>query len=305
MLREYAQHDKVLMVFVAVLLMLSRAAPVWSAKPQAATTQPLVLRIAADPNDLPFSNDKLEGFENKIAALIAQDLGATIDYTWWAQRRGFFRDTVKHGEAEIVMGVPAENFERVIPTRPYYRSTYVFVTRHDRNLRITSFDDPVLRNLRIGVTLVGGNSSTPPAQALADRGIVQNLVGYSIYSDYREPNPTAQIIRDVADGKIDVAAVWGPLGGYFARRQTVPLDVWPLASSGEASTPFAYSISVGVKRSKPELKNRIDEVLARRKPEIDRILAEYNVPRAAAAPATQPVAARGENGRGNVESGSH
>src|SRR3954447_25014488 len=120
-----------------VLVMLMAAGTLWSATPQAATTQPLVLHIAADPNNLPFSNDKLEGFENKIAALVASDLKATIEYNWWAQRRGFFRDAVKHGPSDIVMGVPA-NFERVIPTRPYYRSTYCFVYRNSAPAQIRS-----------------------------------------------------------------------------------------------------------------------------------------------------------------------
>src|SRR5437870_4374226 len=119
-----------------------------AARAESPATQPLVLHIAADPNNLPFSNDRQEGFENKIALLIAKDLGATIEYTWWAQRRGFFRDAVKHGESDIVLGVPAD-FERVIPTRPYYRSTYVFVTRKERALDLHSFDDPVLRKLKI------------------------------------------------------------------------------------------------------------------------------------------------------------
>lgn len=249
-------------------------------------TQPLVLHIAADPNNLPFSNEKREGFENKIAQLIADDLGATIDYTWWAQRRGFFREAVKHGESEIVMGVPTQ-LERTVPTRPYYRSTYVFVAQKDRNLGdMNSFDDPRLRDLKIGVTLVGGSNNPPPGQALANRGIVNNVVGYSIYNvDYRLPNPTSKIIEDVAAGKIDVAIVWGPLGGYFANLQQqtaqTPMTVTPVSAESEASTPFAYSISIGLKRSiaASGMKERINEVLARRQEEIDRILDEYHVPR--------------------------
>jgi mxaJ protein len=143
------------------------------------------------------------------------------------------------------------------------------------------------------VPLTGGNSITPPAQALADRGIVGNIVGYSIYTaDYRDANPSSRIVRDAADDVIDAACVWGPLGGYFASRQKVAMDMTPVASAAEASTPFAYSISVGVKRGNAGLKRRIDEVLERRQAEIDRILDEYRVPRLplTAAASTQPTA---------------
>ncbi|HSV13340.1 MAG TPA: quinoprotein dehydrogenase-associated putative ABC transporter substrate-binding protein [Tepidisphaeraceae bacterium] len=254
----------------------------------AATTQPLVLRIAADPNNMPFSNDREEGFENRIAKLIADDLGARIEYTWWAQRRGFFRDAIKHGESDVVLGVPAENFQRVLPTRPYYRSTYVFVYRADRGLDIRSFDDPALRKLKIGVPLVGGSSNSPPGQALADRGIIDNIVGFSLYNDYRTSNPAAEMIHAVANGAIDVAVIWGPIGGYFAPRETAaPLKVVPVNAPPELSTPFAYDIAIGIKRGHAELTGRINDILARRRSDIERILDEYGVPRLPIAAATE------------------
>ncbi len=264
----------------SLALTLLVAAPVWAASPASQPASRPVLHIVADPNNLPFSNERREGFENKIAQLIADDLGATIDYTWWAQRRGFFREAVKHGTSDIVMGVPAE-MDRVLRTRPYFRSSYVFVYRADATTKPASFDDPAMRHLKVGVPLVGGGNNSPPAQALGDRGMVDNLVGYSVYTDYREPDPAAQIIRDVAERKIDVAIVWGPLGGYFAKKQSTPMEVIPVPSSVRSSTPFAFDICVGVKRSKPELKEEIDRVLARHKREVDRILEEYGVPRTA------------------------
>ena len=178
-----------------------------------------VLRIAADPNNLPFSNDKLEGFENKIAALIARELGVEIEYTWRAQRRGFFRETLKEGSIDLVMGVPSD-FERALTTEPYYRSTYAFVSRKDKNLHVQSFDDPRLRQLKVGVLLIGDDgANTPPAHALAERNIVTNVVGFTIYGDYKEPNPPARIISAVAKSDVDVAVVWGPLAGFFAKKQ--------------------------------------------------------------------------------------
>src|SRR3954467_10608712 len=182
------------------------------------------LRVCADPNNLPFSNEHLEGFENKIAALIAEELHADVSYTWWAQRRGFVRNTLKANDCDLVAGT-AQGPPMVAPTKPYYRSTYVFVTRPDTR-EVTSFDDPALRSLKIGVHLIGDDGfNVPPAHALARRGIVANVRGYSIYGDYAEPNPPARLIDAVATGEIDVAVAWGPLAGYFAGLQQPPLRV--------------------------------------------------------------------------------
>src|SRR5581483_1249741 len=150
-----------------------------------------VLRVCADPNNLPFSNERGEGFENKLAELAAGELGAKINYTWWAQRRGFVRNTLREGLCDVVVGVPV-GFDPLLTTQPYYRSTYVFVTRRDRGLALKSLDDPRLRSLRIGVHLIGNDGfNVPPAHGLARRGMVTNVVGYTIYGDYRDPNPPA------------------------------------------------------------------------------------------------------------------
>ncbi|HEX4440600.1 MAG TPA: substrate-binding domain-containing protein [Thermoanaerobaculia bacterium] len=247
------------------------------------------LRVCADPNNLPFSNRRLEGFENKIADLLARDLGARVSYTWWAQRRGFFRNTVKAGLCDVVLGVPT-GMEMVATTRPYYRSTYVFVYRADRGLDLRTLDDPVLKTLRIGVQLAGDDyANTPPAHALSRRGIVANVVGFTLYGDYAAANPPARIVEAVARGEVDVAIVWGPLAGYFARRQRVPLRVVPVSPSIDPpSMPFVFDIAVGVRRKDEDLKKKIDAFLERRRPEIDAILDAYGVPRvpaAAAAPA--------------------
>jgi mxaJ protein len=234
------------------------------------------LRIAADPNNLPFSNDRLEGFENKIAALIAPELGMEIQYVWHAQRRGFFRESLKEGNCDLVMGVPA-HFERALTTKPYYRSRYVFVSRADRGLALKTLDDPALRTLRIGVQLIGDDGmNTPPAHALTERGIVTNLVGFTLYGDYAEPNPPARIIDAVAKGQIDLAVVWGPLAGYFAKREPVKLEIVPTPNIEEL--PLSFAISVGVKKGNKELRDRVDEALAKKRAEIDAILREYGVP---------------------------
>jgi mxaJ protein len=235
-----------------------------------------ILRIAADPNNLPFSNQRLEGFENKIASLIADELGMRLEYVWHAQRRGFFRETLKEGDCDLVMGVP-DHFERALTTKPYYRSSYVFLTKRNGGLNLKSLDDPKLRELRIGVNLIGDDGmNTPPAHALTERGMITNLVGFTLYGDYALPNPPARIVEAVAAGNIDVAIVWGPFAGFFGRRQNVPLEITPLPKDGDL--PFQFAISVGVKKGKKELRDRIDEVLARRKVEINGILRDYGVP---------------------------
>lgn len=239
------------------------------------------LRVCADPNNLPFSNDRLEGFENEIAALVARDLGATVRYEWWVQRRGFVRNTLNAGTCDVVMGVPS-SFELVLATRPYYRSTYVFVSREDRGLSVRSFDDPALRRLRIGVQMIGDDfANAPPAHALAGRGMIDNVVGYSVYGDYSQPNPPARIVDAVTAGEVDLAVVWGPLAGYFARRQPVPLDLVPVSPQIDLPfLPFVFDISMGVRRGDEAFRDELNGILERRQAEIEEILDRYGVPRA-------------------------
>jgi mxaJ protein len=244
-----------------------------------------VLRVAADPNNLPFSNERGEGFENKLVELIAREMGATIEYTWWAQRRGFFRNNFKEGNCDLVAGVPAR-FDPLLTSTPYYRSTYVLVSRADRGLAIRSLDDPALRELTIGVQMVGDDfANTPPAHALAHRGIVANVRGFTLYGDYREPSPPSRIITAVVTGEVDVAIVWGPLAGYFAKSADVPLTLTPLPDKDAVSDlAFAFSISVGVRRSDKMLRDEVNAILVRKRTEIDALLLAYGVPRAQTAP---------------------
>jgi quinoprotein dehydrogenase-associated probable ABC transporter substrate-binding protein len=245
--------------------------------------QPLLprqLRVCADPNNLPFSNERLEGFENKLAELIAHDLNATLTYTWWAQRRGFIRHTLQAAACDLWMGVP-QRLDAVLTTSPYYRSTYVFVYRPEDGLAVHSLDDPILRTIKIAVQLIGNDSAnSPPAHALARRHITQNVVGYSVYGDYAQPNPTARIIEAVATGAVDVAVVWGPIAGYFARLQPVPLTVVPVTPSRDSpALPFVFDIALGVRRGEEAFRAELDAILQRRRPEIHRLLDEYGVPR--------------------------
>jgi mxaJ protein len=179
----------------------------------------------------------------------------------------------------VVLSVPS-TLRSVLTTQPYYRSTYVFLTREDRRLTIESFDDPRLARLRIGVQLVGDGANTPPMEALARRGLARNLVGYTVFGDYSEPNPPARIVDAVARGEVDVALVWGPLAGFFAKRSSVPLAIRPVpeaASPGEVSS--AFSISLGVRKGDETRRAILDRILRERRAEIEQILADYGVPR--------------------------
>jgi mxaJ protein len=247
------------------------------------------LRVCADPNNLPFSNQRLEGFENKVAQLIADDLDATVTYTWHPQGRGFIRNTLTARRCDLVIGVPSA-YDLVLATRPYYRSTYVFVSAKSRDLRLTSFDDPLLSRLRIGLDEIGEDgANTPPALTLARRGIVGNIVGFKMWDVDSVENPQGRIIDAVASGDIDVAIVWGPLGGYFARRYRSALDVVPVSvTTGRPVFPFVYDISIGVRPGDDALKRELESVLDRRRGDIERILEEYGVPLVAATAASQP-----------------
>jgi len=238
-----------------------------------------VLRVTADPNNLPFTNEKREGFENKIADLIARDLDADLQYTWRAQRRGFFRETLKAGNCDLILGVPA-GFERALTTAPYYRSSYVFVSRKDRGLDVRTFDDPRLKTLKIAVQLIGDDGvNPPPAHALAARGIVDNIQGFTVYGDYAQENPPARIVDAVARGDVDLAVAWGPMAGYFARKNG-DLEIAPVEPEVDSTgLPMVFDIAMGVRRGDEALKREIDAILKRRSEEIGAILGEYGVPR--------------------------
>src|SRR3954466_9484850 len=236
------------------------------------------IKVCSDPNNLPFSNQQQQGFENKIADLVAHDLNAKLSYTWWAQHRGFVRNSLNAHECDLLIGVPA-SFERTFNTVPYYRSTYVFVTRHDRHLNIRSFDDPALKRLTIGVQMIGDDfTNTPPAHALTQRGMVRNVVGYSVFGDYARPSPLSTIVDAVDRGDVDTAVVWGPAAGYFARDRA--LDLAPVTPRADSpSLPFVFDIAMGVRRGNAPLRDELNDFITRRAADINRVLDDYNVPR--------------------------
>jgi mxaJ protein len=235
------------------------------------------LRVCADPNNLPFSNGREEGFENRIAALIAKDLGRRVRYVWWPQRRGFVRNTLSAGLCDLVPGIGA-GVDSVIATQPYYRSAYAFVSRIGEP-HTSSFDAPELKTARIGVQIIGDDyANTPPVHLLARRGIV-GVQGYRVMDDYGQPNPPSRIIEAVGKGEVDIAIVWGPLAGYFGSRQRPALQVSLADLQGEdKQMPLAFNIAMGVRKSDLAFKRELDTVLARRRGEIGRILADFQIP---------------------------
>jgi mxaJ protein len=265
-----------LCIGVLAVLLLAACAP-----KQQQIAQPVrELRVCSDPNNLPYSNQRQEGYENRLAEMLARDLHARLTYTWWPQHRGFLRNTLKAGACDVVMGLPS-SVELAWTTRPYYRSTYVFVSREDRGIAVKSFDDPILHKLRIGVQMVGDDgANSPPAHALANRGIIDNVAGYSVYGDYSQPNPPARIVEAVARGEVDMAVVWGPLAGYFAPRQKVPLALTPVFPQIDRPfLPFVFDMSMGVRRGDEKLHAELEAFIERRQPEIDALLDRYGIPR--------------------------
>ena len=239
------------------------------------------LRIDADANNLPFTSDELIGFENRIAAIIGEELQLTPSYTWRAQRRGFFKHALKEGECELVLGVPA-GFEMGLTTKPYYRSSFAFVYRDTPELKgLRSLDDPRLKSLRIGIQLVGDDgANAPPAHALGARGLARNLVGYNVLGDYREANPPARVMRALAAGEVDVAVAWGPVAGYFAAHENKGLVVVPIAEEVDPLTklPMTFNMCMAVRHGDAKLRDALNAALERRRADVERVLAQYHVP---------------------------
>jgi mxaJ protein len=236
------------------------------------------LKICADSDNLPFSNIKQQGFENRIADLLARDLNAHLIYQWQRMGRGFVREYVNTGKCDLLIGVP-RNFKPLLTTPPYYRSTYVFVTRRDHSLKLASLDDPTLRKLKIGVQVLN-EDYTPPATALARRGMQNEIVGF----DNTGKNADA-IIRAVADRRVDTAIVWGPFAGYFNKKFGDRLQLTPVTPEIDPpALPLTFAISMGVGKGNTALRDEVETFLKRRQSEIRAILDRYGVPQLEMAP---------------------
>jgi quinoprotein dehydrogenase-associated probable ABC transporter substrate-binding protein len=242
-----------------------------------APLDPEKIRVCADPDNMPSSNDKLEGYENKLATLISQELKAKLEYVWYPTRRGYFR--ILNGMyCDIAMEVPA-GLDMAGSTKPYFRSGYYFVTRKGSGLEdIKSLADPRLKKLKIGVNIYTSDAeNSPPAMALSQYGVVGNLVGYSTFFD--QENRPEDIVNAVSKKDVDLAIAWGPLAGYYAKTSSVPLVLTPLPAKDSLSdVPFQYNIGIAVRRKDKEFRDSLEAVLTRKQPEVQSILKEYAVP---------------------------
>lgn len=284
---------------VATAVAVGAFALVTSASPSRADAVKPVLRVCADPDNMPFSNAQGKGFENALAALVATQLGKRLDYTWTGSERASAGQALEADKCDVVIGVPIQ-LDRIATTQPYYWSSYVLISRTDRNLDISSLKDHRLRQMKIGVASVGGDQMfSPPAHALAQAGLADRLVGYPIDGESGSTERRARIVEAVAKGDIELAAVWGPLAGYFIQRSPVPLTAAPIGDTDEFSArkthfellALQYEIAMGVRPGNDALHRDLDRVIVQRRADIDALLRRYGVPLiepdrlAAAAPA--------------------
>jgi quinoprotein dehydrogenase-associated probable ABC transporter substrate-binding protein len=247
----------------------------WNLEPLAATDHEVrtghYLTVCGDPNNLPFSNEQLEGFENKIAELIASELDRPLLYRWWPQTVGFVRNTLQTRLCDLVMGISTVN-DLVQNTNPYYRSVYTLVYRRDAGLDIRALNDPAVRGLRIGVV-----AGTPPVSLLTRYDLLGQTRSYERAVDTRLYAPARDAVEDVARGQLDLAVIWGPIAGYVAGQQGVPLAVVPLPAEVDG-VPLAFSVSLGIRPRETAWKHELNRVLDRLAPQIQAILKSYSVP---------------------------
>jgi mxaJ protein len=226
-------------------------------------------RVCASPDNLPFSNRSGKGFENKIAERLAQAAGQLLVYDWWPARRGFIKNTLNRWNCDVVIGVPS-GYELTATTHAYYCSQYVIAYRGGEQPPRFIFGGGASTSLRIGVV-----ERTPPLDMLLRQGI--NPVVYFTDYGYRG-NSAGLIMRDLAERKIDVALIWGPIGGYFARRLTVGIDLVPLATGGNPDIRLAFPISMGIRHGDKERLAWLEPLLDQNAPAIEAILTSYGVP---------------------------
>ncbi len=259
----------------SVLMALLGVALICAGRPVAAQTTDIVdrtaLKVCADPNNLPFSNDKQQGFENKIADLVGASLGLKVEYTWFPQVIGFVRNTLQAHRCDLVMGTVAGD-DIMQTTNPYYFTTYVMVYRSDKGLAFDGLQDPRLAGLRLGVV-----SATPPSDLLVRHDLMAHAKPYQLTVDTRAESPTHQMVQDVVDGTIDVGFLWGPIAGYYRKHDELPLTLVPLKDEPGAAR-MKYHIAMGVRGNEPDWRRRVNAVILKQQPQITTILREYGVP---------------------------
>ena len=248
---------------------------VCGSRPAAAQTADIVdrsaLKVCADPNNLPFSNEKKEGFENKIAEVMGTALRLKVEYTWFPQVIGFVRNTLQAHRCDLVMGTVAGD-DIMQTTNPYYYTTYVMLYRSDKRLALERLQDPRLASLRLGVV-----GATPPSDLLVRHDLMSHAKPYQLTVDTRAESPTHQMVQDIVDGTIDVGFLWGPIAGYYRKHDELPLNLVPLKDEPGAAR-MKYHIAMGVRGNEPEWRRRVNAVILKQQPQITAILRDYGVP---------------------------
>ena len=231
------------------------------------------LRICADPGNMPLSNNKGEGYENKIAAVLAAALGTTVEnYYRPGIERGLTRSTLDAEQCDVMIDMPPDS-DDVVTTGALYRTTYVLAYRNDRHYDFKSLDDPRLRKLKIGVY-----ETSAIRAALAEHGVGDVQIHYlSHNADLVAENQPSYQVQQVIDGQLDVAAVWGPLAGYYVTMQHAPLTLQP-ANTLDNTTRLEFDMAIAVRRNDRELAHRLDVAMREQKDAIGKILSDYGVP---------------------------
>ncbi len=248
----------------------------FGAAPVLAQTADLVdraaLRVCADPANMPFSNAKKEGFENKIAELLGTELKLPVLYTWFPQATGFVRNTLNAKRCDVIMGY-AQGDTLVQNTNAYYRTAYVILYPKDGPLAgVKSLSDEKLKDKRVGVI-----AGTPPANAMAMAGLMGKAKGYHFVVDRRFESPAEEMLADLNKGEIDAAVLWGPMGGFYAKQSEKPLEMIPLLNE-KAGPRLTYRITMGVRTNETDWKHKLNDLIAKKQNEINAILLEYGVP---------------------------
>lgn len=229
------------------------------------------LRVCADPNNLPFSNEHEEGFENRIAHVVGDELKLPVSYFWFPQVIGFVRNTLRAYQCDLVMGTVAGD-DIMQTTNPYYFSAYVMIYRSDRGLNLTGLDDPAIQGMRVGII-----AGTPPSNLLIRHGLMAKAKPYALTVDTRYESPARQMIQDIMSGEIDAGVLWGPIAGYYVKHEKLPLQ-FALLKNEPGAPRMDYHIAMGVRGNEPDWRRRINAVIIKRQSDIKAILRDYGVP---------------------------
>jgi quinoprotein dehydrogenase-associated probable ABC transporter substrate-binding protein len=256
---------------VFVIAMLS-VAGVASATTSIEAVDPTHFRVCADPGNLPYSNEKEAGFENKIAELLAKQLNRPLAYTWYSLGPAFMTNTLSAKVCDVVVGIPA-GASSVLNTNPYYRMNYVMVYRKDSGIKATSITDPAMKKLKIGVV-----AGTVTNFLIEENDLLDNMTGYNLRNDVQIQPVPSQMLEDLKNKVIDVALMAGPTVAYWAKKEKVDVTVIPLENAKRPGGRMDYLMTMGVRHGENDWKRELNDAIRKTQPQINEILKSYGVP---------------------------